>query len=241
MRRFVVFGLAAIFVLVAGTALLVDRRVRAYLRGPALEGMRILAAPTRLEPGTFPEPGELAHKLERLGYVEVSDIPPEAGQFRVCPAGIELEQRTGVLPWAPAPRHVRVFFGRDGITALQAADGQRIPPPLELAGEDLATGGPDQARLQGSGQVPRPCRDAVLAAEDRHFFTHPGIDPVAMVRAIISNVTPGGSTQGGSTLTQQLVKNTFLSPRRTLTRKAQEAVIALLLEARATKRELLGR
>jgi penicillin-binding protein 1B len=81
----------------------------------------------------------------------------------------------------------------------------------------------------------------VLAAEDRNFFVHPGIDPLAVSRAIVANLRAGAPRQGGSTITQQLVKNTFLSPRRTLGRKAQEAVLALLLEARATKEDILQR
>src|SRR5262249_3440789 len=157
------------------------------------------------------------------GYTEVSDLAPEAGQFRAVAGGIELAQRAGVLPWEQAPRRVRVVIGHDGVTGLRAEDGQPDPAALELAGGDLATGGPDQARLQGSGQVPRPCRDAVLAAEDRHFFSHPGIDPVAMVRALMVNLRANGRRQGGSTITQQLVKNTFLSPHRTITRKLREA------------------
>src|SRR5947207_2570894 len=78
--------------------------------------------------------------------------------------------------------------------------------------------------------APAACRSALLAAEDRNFFRHPGIDPLAIVRALVADVRHGAAQQGASTLTQQLVKNAFLSPRRTLWRKAQEAVLAVLLE-----------
>src|SRR5438552_3690096 len=88
---------------------------------------------------------------------------------------------------------------------------------------------------------PPACRSAVLAAEDRHFFLHPGVDPVAIARALVADLRAHHVAQGASTLTQQLVKNAFLSPRRTLSRKLREAVLALLLEARASKEEILAR
>ena len=81
----------------------------------------------------------------------------------------------------------------------------------------------------------------MFAAEDHNFFRHPGVDPIAIVRALITDLRAGAPRQGGSTLTQQLVKNTFLSPRRTLVRKVQEAVLAVLLELHATKDEILRR
>jgi len=82
-------------------------------------------------------------------------------------------------------------------------------------------------------------KDAVIAVEDHRFYLHPGIDPVALVRATLYNLHDEGGTQGGSTLTQQLARTLYLSNQRTLGRKAKEAVLALLLEAFLTKREIL--
>src|SRR5438132_473801 len=89
--------------------------------------------------------------------------------------------------------------------------------------------------------APTACRAAVLAAEDRRFFRHPGIDPTAVARALLTDLRAGGRRQGGSTLSQQLAKNVFLTPRRTLSRKVREAMLALLLEAHASKEEILRR
>ncbi len=80
---------------------------------------------------------------------------------------------------------------------------------------------------------------AVLATEDRRFFEHFGIDFLGLARAIVENARAGGVVQGGSTLTQQLAKNLFLSNERTLTRKIDEAFLSLWLEARLTKRQIL--
>src|SRR5690606_18582529 len=82
--------------------------------------------------------------------------------------------------------------------------------------------------------------NAVLAIEDRRFYDHFGIDPLGLARAMWSNLRSGGVVQGGSTITQQLAKNIFLSPERTLTRKAKEALLALYLEYKYDKNEILA-
>ena len=87
--------------------------------------------------------------------------------------------------------------------------------------------------------IPDVMVNAVLAAEDARFYDHKGLDYLGMMRAFIANVKAGGSRQGASTLTQQLVKNFFLTPERTYRRKAQEAVMALLVELRYGKDEIL--
>lgn len=89
-------------------------------------------------------------------------------------------------------------------------------------------------------QVPQVMVDAVLAAEDRDFFSHGGIDPMAIVRALWHDLR-NESTQGGSTITQQYVKAVYLSSERTLTRKIREAVLAVKVEQRLTKQEILER
>jgi penicillin-binding protein 1A len=80
---------------------------------------------------------------------------------------------------------------------------------------------------------------AVLATEDRRFYTHFGIDPLGLVRASVRNASAGGVVEGGSTITQQLAKNLFLSPKRTVARKLEEVVYAVWLEQRFSKSEIL--
>lgn len=88
------------------------------------------------------------------------------------------------------------------------------------------------------GKVPQPLIDALIATEDRKFYTHYGVSVRGIARAMVSNMT-GGPRQGGSTLTQQLVKNFYLSPERTLKRKANEALMALLVEMHYSKNDIL--
>src|SRR5262249_12966192 len=86
---------------------------------------------------------------------------------------------------------------------------------------------------------PRHVVAAVLAAEDARFATHPGVDPIGLLRAAWVNLRDGGVRQGGSTITQELAKTLFVSPQRTLSRKRPEAVLAVILEVRMTKQEIL--
>ncbi len=87
--------------------------------------------------------------------------------------------------------------------------------------------------------LPRHLVDAVVAAEDRRFFKHWGLDTTGLMRATFANLRAGRVEQGGSTLTQQLAKNLFLGPERTLARKLEELVLALWLETRLGKRDIL--
>lgn len=90
-------------------------------------------------------------------------------------------------------------------------------------------------------QLPKHVADAFISIEDRRFRNHLGVDPKAIARAMRANADAGGVSEGGSTITQQLAKNAFLSNERSLRRKAQEALIALYLETRLTKDEILSR
>ena len=87
--------------------------------------------------------------------------------------------------------------------------------------------------------LPNYVPNAFIAIEDRRFRDHPGIDPIGLVRAAVENMMSGHVVQGGSTLTQQLAKNLFLSPGRTYDRKMQEAALALYLEYRYSKNQIL--
>jgi penicillin-binding protein 1A len=118
---------------------------------------------------------------------------------------------------------------------------EREPGIMILAsdGTELAQRGTffgDSVNIEG---LPDYVPNAIIAIEDRRFYSHHGIDPWGMARAMLKNVTAGRMTQGGSTLTQQLAKNLFLSPERTLNRKLQEAVLAIWLETKFSKDEIL--
>ncbi|MDQ3560093.1 MAG: penicillin-binding protein, partial [Pseudomonadota bacterium] len=116
------------------------------------------------------------------------------------------------------------------------------PPNIEilalgdkLIGNRGETGG-ESVRIE---QLPAHVPNAVIAIEDRRFRQHFGVDPVGLVRAVSKNFTAGDVVEGGSTLTQQLAKNMFLSPERSLKRKVQEVVLAVWLESKYSKDQIL--
>lgn len=114
---------------------------------------------------------------------------------------------------------------------------------VTVAGKDgtvLARYGSLQGVATPVSELPAHLVYAVLAIEDRRFYKHPGVDPVGIVRAFGRNLLEGKVAQGGSTITQQLAKNLFLSPARTFKRKVQEALLALWIEHHLTKDEILS-
>ena len=126
-----------------------------------------------------------------------------------------------------------------------------VPDPGALAGptELLDRNGTVIARFTAEidrevvdlDEVAPAAREAVVAAEDHRFYEHQGVDPLSLVRAVITNVRTGGISQGGSTLTQQYVKSAFVGDEQTILRKVREAVISIQLERDVSKDEILER
>jgi len=110
---------------------------------------------------------------------------------------------------------------------------------LDDRGRLIARRGLTQGAMVRSEDLPDYVSNAFIAIEDRRFRSHIGVDPIGLTRAAVQNMLAGHVVQGGSTLTQQLAKNLFLSPSRTFDRKMQEAVLALYLESRYTKNQIL--
>lgn len=111
---------------------------------------------------------------------------------------------------------------------------------FDIHGRLVTTLHSDQNRLPiDINKVPQHLQNAFIAAEDNRFYDHIGIDPIGIGRAIVTNITSGGIAQGGSTITQQLAKNAFLSQEQTLKRKIQEAMLALEIERKYSKKEIL--
>ncbi len=125
---------------------------------------------------------------------------------------------------------------------IQSLEIPKRPPSIQILaanGRVLATRGEMGGSSVPLKQLPAHLPKAVIAIEDRRFYTHVGLDPMGIARALFANVMRRGVSQGGSTLTQQLAKNLFLTQERTIERKLQEVVLALWLEHKFTKDQIL--
>jgi penicillin-binding protein 1B len=188
---------------------------------------------------------DLREQLRRLGYHETQSPPKNKGEYRYQqPSGrLEIYLHDFAYPTEPFQGYpVRITLTGTSISRIEnSATGQEVFS-LELEPE-LITGLYNriwqERRIVKLSEVPPLVIQAVLAIEDERFYRHYGIDPVSVLRAVWVNVRSGGVVQGGSTLTQQLMKNFFLSDERKLSRKVKEAIMALIAERRYSKNEIL--
>ena len=203
---------------------------------------RVYGRALEVYPGLKLTREQLVGELKAIGYHENPE-PKEAATYKLTMNGIEFTSRDFVFGDGPQPsQHLRMEFAEGMVSALQERASSDVDIPL-LRIEPPVIGGiypghnedRDLVRLD---QVPKPLIDALIATEDRKFYTHWGIDPRGIARALFKTVS-GQRLEGGSTLTQQLVKNFFLTSERTLTRKANEILMALLLEMHYSKDEIL--
>ena len=121
---------------------------------------------------------------------------------------------------------------------IQSLEIPKRPPSVLIVGANgatLATRGDMGGAAIPLRELPDYVPKAFIAIEDRRFYSHRGVDPLGILRALAADVLRRGASQGGSTITQQLAKNLFLTQERTVTRKAQEVVLALWLEHKFTK------
>jgi len=203
----------------------------------------IYAAGQPLAAGLSVEATDLAGTLKRLRYQEVAGPPQLTGQHRRGDEAWEIFLHARDDPRARRPAlQVRLALQGQRIAAvLNPADGASLDG-IELEPEVLSGLGDTIGQLRRPvrlSAIPQALIAAVLAAEDHRFYEHAGVDARAVLRAVWVNLRRGEVAQGGSTLTQQLVKNVVLTPRRTWDRKLREAGLAVMLEWRYGKQQIL--
>ncbi len=204
---------------------------------------QIYSAPLSLTPGLRLSPAELQAELTSRGYRPMEGEPTSPGLFRRRGSTVDVHLNSfrypeGVVAGFPA----RVRFRNDRILRCELLPGGRDLDVLVLEPRLLgAFHGPlQQARTPvGLAELPRDLVQAVLVVEDRRFYDHGGFDPRGMLRALWRDVRARDVVQGGSTITQQLIKNVLLTHDRTLARKLRELVMAPMLESMLTKDEIL--
>ena len=184
----------------------------------------------------------------RPDHDPTSPPPTTAGE----PAGrMARFRRTRLWRWGRWPLGIGALLGAALcvmlITWYMGAELPDEPPQIESSiildaqGRELAVLQRDENRVDVElDEIDPVVVEALVAAEDRRFYDHDGVDPRGLLRAVRNNIG-GGSTQGGSTITQQLVKNSYLTPEKTYTRKIKEAFLAIKLDRRSNKEEILER
>ena len=243
LRRALGIGALAALVIAVIVVAVLDHRVTQQFEGrrwtlPA----RVYAQPIELYVGQTLSAARMAEELERLGYLSQAKID-RPGQYRRRGDRIDVYVRAFRFSDEMQPaRLLRMGWSGGVLTSLSDSGGRDVPvyrlDPLLIGsifpihGEDRIVVSPDQ--------VPPLLPAALKAVEDRKFDTHHGVNPLAILRALAVNVRAGQVEQGGSTLTQQLVKSYFLDSRRTLGRKAEEAVMAVILESRFEKADIMN-
>ncbi len=201
----------------------------------------IYGAPFFLTPGLYPVDSGLLDHLQRLEYKPVATAPRVAGEYFATKDSIEIFLHAQEESRLPA-RLVRLILVNGIVTeVLSVSDGQPLSlvslEPVLISG--MRSGSRQVREWIPLDRVPSSLIKTLLIIEDRRFFSHFGVDPIAIGRALWVNVTRGVVVQGGSTLTQQLAKNLFYSPKRTLGRKLRELMAAMTLEFKYRKEEIL--
>jgi len=194
-----------------------------------------------LRPGDQSSPEALSAKLARLLYQKEPTAPERAGRFRREGNVVEVFTRDFRYPGRLVRGfRTRIEFAAGHVRSIRDAAGSSasalvLEPELlgSVFGEEL-----EDRRIVRLPDVPAALKDAILATEDRDFYRHSGVSVKRSFGALIATLK-GRPVQGGSTLTQQLVKNLYLSPERTLRRKVTEGIMAMILDARYSKDEIL--
>jgi len=203
--------------------------------------LRLYSGPFQLQPDISLAHSRIPERLQRLGYRRV--IAPVQ-----VPGDYQLTDEAMTIYLHPQPEN---YVGATKV-ALSLDQGRVVEVLSSLTGAPLFSVFLEPELLSGVrgesrqvrewvplAEIPPRIVETILTVEDRRFFSHFGIDPVAVARALWTNFTKGEVVQGGSTITQQLAKNLFYSPQRTIGRKFKEALAALVLEVKYTKQDIL--
>src|SRR6202163_1125837 len=214
-----------------------DWRLSPQDRIPSPADEKPKKAPKRESRDTDEEPPrERKPRAPRASRKRKSKSRTRGGLLRLVYWGVVLSlwgaiAMVGVIVWVGAH-----------LPAIQSLEIPKRPPTIQITGLDgsvLATRGEMAGANVALKDLPPYLPKAFIAIEDRRFYSHYGVDPIGIARAAVTNVLHRGVSQGGSTLTQQLAKNLFLTQERTLTRKLQEVELALWLERKHSKSEIL--
>ena len=195
---------------------------------------RVYARPYHIFPGQKLKPESVVARLQRAGYEPSGAKTAENGFYQLATNRITVEPSVG--------DPVRLDFDKNGvltrIVKSKTGEVQEAWLPPELV-TNLFNQSREKRRIVDFNELPPMLVDALIAQEDRRFYRHFGIDPIRLVGAVVASIRDSHRIEGTSTLTQQLCKNFFLTVDRSPTRKIHEMFMAILLEQRTTKEQIL--
>lgn len=202
---------------------------------------QIYARAMTFYPGQYLSKDEVIWELQRLNYSEVNRIN-NTGQYVIKGNSIRIYRRAfEFYDGVEQQTGFDLIFGPKKLAAIKGEQGENLTmarlEPVQLA--RLANETKQDREFVPLSNIPKVVQETLLLVEDRDFYQHHGVSVWSIVRALVANIRAGRTVQGGSTLTQQLAKNFYLSRERTLTRKINEALIALILDFRYSKDEIL--
>ena len=188
---------------------------------------------------------KLSSRLKRLGYRRVDSRPTRASQYFRGSKKWQISIRDFQLPTGAIQEQLLAELNLNGsgdiVSIKDIASSSRLDA-ISLEPEVISQLGNSSRRavsFKKLDEFPEHLKQAIISIEDERFYSHIGVDPISIGRALFANMTSGKIVQGASTITQQLVKNLFLSSERTISRKVIEALSAILLETAFTKDQIL--
>ncbi len=198
--------------------------------------------PTRIHAGDSVENLRLYERLRRLSYRKVQGAPSKEGTWSEDAGKLRIHVRDFRCGAEEERSYVAEIGIREGrVETMATAEGTPVGEVLldpEEVGRIMGPGN-EARRIVPLSAIPVQLQNAVLAAEDARFYRHFGIDLVGIARAFLANLRSLRFAQGGSTITQQLAKNFFLTPKKSVWRKLREAELALVMEYRYSKKQIL--